>query len=202
MGTVTIGTTAWTIYGTHKGAGSATEYLAASIAPAARTWAGLEDDDEKRTLVSATRVLDEQTWAGQKTVPSQAQQWPRTGVFRKDGTAVDSATVPQEIIDGSYELAALLAEDASILKQTDGASNISSVSTGLGVSMSFFRRDKPGRFPVSVMDLVGQFFPGISGVAANSTSAASQAFGVGDADNPDQVSAFDQDSGYDLERSL
>lgn len=202
MGSVVINAVTYTIYGTHTGAASATEYLNASISQAAKAWAALEADDEKRTLVSATRVLDEQVWAGQKTNPAQAQQWPRTGVFRKDGTAVDSASVPQEIIDGSYELAAALAQDASLLNQSDGSSNISSLSTLGGTSLSFFRRQQTGRFPVAVQDLVGQFLPGAASASASTAGAESQAFGVGDTENPDQVSAFDDGSGYDITGSL
>src|ERR1044072_6408248 len=49
-------------------------------------WEDLGYDDKYKALVTATRTLDRQQWAGSKTDPLQENQWPRTG------TGIDGAT--------------------------------------------------------------------------------------------------------------
>src|SRR5262245_26205603 len=84
---------------------TADRYAIGSFSPQATAWRALTDDERSATIVQATREIDRQLWAGEKTDPDQEHAWPRTGVTRADGTEVDEDTVPQEILDGVCELA-------------------------------------------------------------------------------------------------
>lgn len=150
----------------------------------ALAWSGLSTSEKARALISATRLLDKQCWQGVKTnaSPTQTMQWPRTGVMRADGTTVDPATVPLEIIDGMIELAFDLSQDTSLEGSSSTASNIRRAKAG-SAEVEFFR---PGgafgtagstRFPTEVMEYVGQFMCGFranTGAIATGTGACSQ----------------------------
>jgi len=141
--TVTISGVAYSIYGERDpdaltAQPSAGEYLNASVA-AHTAWAALAADDQSRALVSATRYLDTLPWAGSKTSGAQPLQFPRTGLTRRDGSAVDSATVPDEVVFATYEAAYAVSQDPSVLDGVPGSSgNIKKVEGGPS-SVEFFR---------------------------------------------------------------
>lgn len=194
MGTVTITGVVYTIYGTYSGAGSMTEYAGAQTAPGFVTWralvaaGGASLDDAYRSLVMATLELDRQQWAGAKTSAVQAQQWPRTGVTRADGTAVDSATVPIEIVQACYELAAQFVLDASLADAANANSNLKRAKAG-SAEVEYFRPTVGGRFSTAVQELVGQFLAG--------AGSASGPYVAG----TDVESSFDADDAYPLTRA-
>lgn len=173
--TVTIAGVVYSIYGERDPNGatpqmSAGEYLNADPEWAA-TWTNETPDDQSRALVKATRYLDGKRWAGTQTdtVTPQPLQWPRTGVTRADGTAVDSATVPDEIVFATYLLAAMLAADPEALNQTPAqAANIQYVKAG-SAEVRFQRVLSTGIFPAAVQDLIGQF---LAGAAASGLGGA------------------------------
>jgi hypothetical protein len=189
VGTVTIAGSAYSIYGEHAGADSALVYLTGSFSAAASAWLALLADDQRRTLVAATRWLDSKDWQGAKTVSSQALEWPRTGATYADGSAVPSATVPPEIRDACYELAAQLAIDRDAQERT-GGSPIRSMSAG-GVEYELFRPAEAGgaagEFPPRVLALVSQLMATQPGDATGS-----RATGTGSS------SAFEDEDELDL----
>lgn len=149
------------VYG---GLPAATAYIGARIGDAYETWRGLSTDDQGRTLVSATSYLDRIAWKGTATTPAvggTTLQWPRTGVTRSNGTAVDPNTVPVEITSATFELAALIADDPDIVSQLDSGSNIEKVNAG-GAGVTFFaptsaNDGSASRLPYVVQQLIGQF---------------------------------------------
>jgi len=159
VGEVTIAATVYAVYGEHTGAGSATEYLAGSLTPEAVAWGLAVSDQQKRSLVNAARLLNRQSWQGTKTSSVQPLAWPRTGVTYADGTPVASSAIPQEVIDASYELAALLAAKPGLFSSGSADSNIESVTAG-PVNVSFFSPVAIGRFPTLVQELLAQFLGG------------------------------------------
>ena len=94
-------------------------------------WTDATTSDKEKALIQATRILDEYcTWLGIKTdtTAPQALEWPRIGICY-DGGAIyyeydvsfyeydtfsdgywilDSDTIPQQILDGTCELALVL----------------------------------------------------------------------------------------------
>lgn len=108
-------TPAGTIYGTYA---AAVIYIDGQFGDAYRAWEALDVADRKRALLGATRYLDRQVWGDDY-----------------DTFAARDAIEAFQL--ACYELAALAAEDASVLGATDQSSNISSVGAG-GASVTYF----------------------------------------------------------------
>jgi len=117
MGTVSISGKSFTIYGEQSddsGAPpvSATTYFIGQIN--ATGWDAASTSDRAKALVSATRILDKQLWAGSPTTPGQAQAWPRTGATDLDGNAIGTSVIPDEVVYATYELAGAILTTASV----------------------------------------------------------------------------------------
>lgn len=160
----TVGAASAEVYG---GVTACTAYLSLSSSAGAVAFRALAPDDQARALIDATRYLDAYGWPGAPTTPAvggTTLQWPRTGVYRigTDGTltAVDSTTVPIEIVDAAFEMAAIIAADPSAFSLTDQSSNIQSLRAG-SAGITYFdptsTRDGTARVLPTVVDrLVGR----------------------------------------------
>lgn len=152
MGTVTIGSDTFSVYGTTAGFAS---YANGSWSWSA-TYAAAASNDTKRAHVEASRLLDRQTWDGSLTANGQALAWPRDGV---SGTPPglddppDDGTTPDCIVFACYELALAMLANVSSVAGTSTASNVQSVGAG-AASVSFFYPKTGGRFPERVMELI------------------------------------------------
>ena len=144
--TVTIDTASETIHGTYAGA---VGYVALMYGETYDAWTALTEAQRQRTLVAAVRYLNAQTWADDYDT------------FAKRDAVAAFATA-------EYELAVLIANDASVTAALDSSSNISSVGAG-GASVSFFAPQTVAagtatKLPPVVQRLVGQYL-GSSGVS-------------------------------------
>ncbi len=149
---------------------SADVYLAAK---AGSVWSVGDADERKRCLISAQRDLDAIPWAGTKTVSAQALAWPRAGVTRADGTAVDSTVYPIEIVQAEYELAYVYLTTPKALDQSrGGAGNVKRLKAG-SAEIEYFRPTDPSLLPARVLSLVSQFLG-----AAASAVGLTEAFGT------------------------
>jgi hypothetical protein len=128
-----------TIYGTFAGA---TAYLQTQYGDAYTAWLALAADDQKRTLAAATRFLDRQAW-------------------NEDADTFAERDANEAFQTASYELAALVAEDSTIIAALDQGSNIQSVNAG-GAGVSYFNptsavRGTAPTLPPILMQLVGGY---------------------------------------------
>lgn len=112
---------------------SAASYMAAR----SYAWTGT-DADKTAALIRASQYIDGMSGApiagrvgcrtlfpGQKTDHTQSRLWPRTGaVYRDGGGAVDSGTVPAEIINATYEAARIELATPGYLTPTFTASSL------------------------------------------------------------------------------
>jgi hypothetical protein len=149
-----------TIYGTFN---AAKDYVAVMYGAAYAAWTALTDDQKKQTLIAALRYLEQQAWDAD--------------------TAADFATrdaiaaFPQ----AEYELAVLIADDASMTQNADASSNIRAVGAG-SARVEFFnptsvQSGTASVLPPIVMRLVGQYLAAATvGVGASGQS--------GDCENP------------------
>src|SRR5262245_25196179 len=157
--------------------------------PGSAVWAAGSADYKARSLVTATRLLDRQCWQGEKTSPSQALQWPRTGVVDKYGDEVSSLAVPLLIEEATYELAlAILVDPDGVQADPTSNQNLKKVKAG-SAEVEFFRPELRGRFVTIVEELVGQFLCG----SVNAASL-SQAWGTdseSEFDSADDVAGLD-----------
>lgn len=195
MPTVTISATNYDVYADTT---TATSYVTAMIGGDATSWLAATADDKARTLVSATRMLDRQDWSGTKTDSAQALDWPRTGVVDADGIAVDSATVPDAVVDASIELAVALLANPDLQAAQSGGKSVRRVDAK-GVSVEFFAPESFGRFPTVVQELVGAFLSAnASGVGVPVVSGATSCSTFNrdpDGDGDDDGSEYDLGNG-------
>lgn len=168
----------------------ANNYIGAAFGPTYSAWMVLSDDDKGRTLVSATRYLNELPWQGAPTgvLDSSATTlaWPRTGVLI-DGAPVDSTTIPNDIVQACFELAVLISAKPAVTSLLDQGSNIQSVGGGGAPSVSYFAPTSAARgtaptLPVVVARLVSKYLAtpgdaadGGSGTSGNTCSGYARA---------------------------
>lgn len=159
---------------------NATTYFTGRLG--ADAWTDATNDQKAQALISATRMIDRQRWAGTRSTdfPYSELQWPRDGVTDKYGDAVDGDTLPDDLVTGFYELALALLEDEAVQDTPAGGSNTKRVKAG-SVEVEFFRPTlgAVGRFPQIVQELLSQFLAG----------AAASAGGIVSGD--DRLSYFD-----------
>ena len=193
------------VYG---GLAAANTYLAFAVGAAATAWQALAatPDKQKQCLGAATRMLDGLNWQGLATglvgVDATTLAWPRSSVTDANGNAVDSTSVPTGIVDGCFELAALIANDATVQDQLDAGNNVRSIGGGGAPTIQFFRPTsvQDGNAPVLplvVLRLVGQYLASATAVVTG------QSFGVStDSDSDgDDTSAFDSAYAYTVTRA-
>ncbi len=133
-------------------------------------WAAYGGSTKDRGLIEATRVFERQVWAGSKEVPSQTLAFPRTGLLDKEGEALTGAETLVIIGEAQFEYALVLLADSDALNTRDATgSNVKSVGAG-SAKIVFFKATKGSRFPLTVTDLVGDWFGGSGAVVGGFVS--------------------------------
>lgn len=137
-----------TIHGTYAGS---IAYVAMVSGAAADAWTALTADARKRTLGTAVRYLNAQTWIATAN----------TFALRD---AIVAFTTAQ------YELAILIAADPGVTSNVDSGSNISSVNAG-GAGVTFFnptsaRAGTATRLPPLVQRLVGAYLAASAAISS------------------------------------
>lgn len=190
------------VYG---GLAAAQQYLAFAVSAAGDAFRALATmpDKQKQCLGAATRMLDGLGWQGTANqAGGTTLAWPRANVTDEDGNAVDPATVPTGIVNGCFELAALIAANPTVQDQLDAGSNVASIGGGGAPEIRFFRPTsvQDGNAPVLplvVLRLVGQYLASATAVGVGASYGTS---GDGDSDR-DDTSAFDPAYGYTVTRA-
>ncbi len=147
----------------------------------AADWDSATDDTKNDALVTATSMLDRQEWTGSKTGDPQTLDWPRTGVSDPEGNAVDSATVPQFILDATCELALALIQDLTVQTDADTSSNIKGLKAG-SAEIQYFKGKSGPRFPTIVHELIGFYLGSASAYTAPYYGATEAETGLTDHD--------------------
>lgn len=84
-------------------------------------WAAAVEDNKRIYLVAATRRLDLLRWAGQPTSPSQATEFPRTGLsFR--GESIPDDQIPAALENATIVLAGTIASNPRAADKVTGRS--------------------------------------------------------------------------------
>jgi hypothetical protein len=135
MGTVTIGSDTFDVYGTHALLAS---YAAGSYVHG-DTFTAATTTQQDRALVEATRLLVAQTWL--------------------DTANAVVGTAAAAVIQAAQELALAGLADAAVFTQASASLKVRSVDAK-GVGVEFFSPTAVGRFPVRVMDLISALLDG------------------------------------------
>ena len=132
----------------------ADNYFANERLPLTPPWDDASDPEV--ALIMATRVLNSMAtphktlvirdaqryyltarqWTGAPASTTQKLAWPRTGMFDRNGNAIPSTVIPQELKDAQSELAGQLLGSDTTLDNTITVQGVSSVKAG-SVSVAF-----------------------------------------------------------------
>lgn len=115
-------------------------------------------------LAASTNFFESQVWQGQPTTPAvggTTLSWPRTNVVDEYGNPVDSGSVPDDFVNGVFELAALLSVNPGIIGRVDAGTNIKGVGAG-PARVDYFvptsaQDGSAPLFPPAVQRLVAQY---------------------------------------------
>lgn len=168
MATITIGSVTYTVY---SDISDADDYFNGSTRFS--DWDGLTTDEKGRALVSSTRLLERQTWQGNKTDSGQDLAFPRTGLTDRDGNEVDDSTIPADVIEAS-QLLALFIHLEELNEQTSSTEDLNKRIKAGSVEIEKFRADKDTvkKFPNQIIELIGAF------LASQTIIAGSLSFGT------------------------
>lgn len=154
---VTIGSNSYDVY-----ADQATADIYLEAESSATAWRAALDDIKGRALVSATRLLDRQSWQGEKAEAAQELAWPRSGI-----TDVDETVIPQAIIDATCELASAIVGGYDAANKSSTASDTKRQKAG-SVEIEYFRSFEDGtRLPLPVHELISKWLLGATGITTS-----------------------------------
>lgn len=163
MGTVDIGAEEFTVYSLEDDAlDEADIYFTGSLH--ADTWRSATDDEKARALVTASRLLDRQTWVGDVAVAGQALAWPRSGTGI---TGVEDDAIPTKVVHAAFELALALLDGSAVQTEGNTSQKIESLRAG-SVQITYFRGAEggPNRFPQITHELLFGFLAGSTSALA------------------------------------
>lgn len=163
MGSVTIGSSTYEVYGTTAGLA---EYANGSLTFAATYTAALaaSSSSPARALVEATRMLTLQPWA--------------------DDADADVDTAQTAVVTAAYELALAALADAAVFATTSTDKLVRKVEAG-GAAVEFFAPTIGGRFPSRVMELIGPLLEGATGGTVTTGAYATGVDGLSQFDDAD-----------------
>ena len=70
------------------------------------TWSGASNDLKDQSLLMATRLMDEHiAWTGAASDVIQILNWPRIGMWDRNGNSMDSDSIPNDLRDATAEFA-------------------------------------------------------------------------------------------------
>lgn len=127
-------------------------------------WMSAVDATLEKALLMARRLVDQQDFIGFRTSGDQLLAWPRTGIDN-----VDSATVPQAVIDAQCELAlAFLRDDLTLNDSSRGVRRLREQVGPLVTETEYDGRAPSRLLPDVVAALLRPYFA----AAENSSSVA------------------------------
>lgn len=157
----------------------------------AAEWDAITNSTKDQGLIEATRVLERQTWAGEKETPSQDLAFGRTGLTDNEGVTLTPAETLEVAKEAQFEYAIYLIAKPGALNTRDATgSNIKQVGAG-SAKVAFFKHTKGSRFPLMVTDLIGQWFGGDRGVIGGVVSGNSDCSSFTDSESHGRIRGFD-----------
>ena len=185
MPVITIGTTDYEVYETLI---NAELYFAARLG--SDTWDASDINTKNRTLVTSARLLDRQLWQGVKTVDAQPIDWPRTGVVDAEGNDVETATIPQDILDGYYEMGLALISDVEVTNNSTTGSNIQRLKAGEAEAWFFRPTLEKSRIPFPVLEILGQYLGAAASFSFGFVSGCEETSSFDAEDRPELLKGF------------
>lgn len=121
-------------------------------------WTDNVQPDCEKTIMWATRLMDQLNWRGRVNNFSQSLRWPRLGCVSREGFPVSYTTVPQVIKDACAEWAFyLLTEDRTL--DEGGLVEVGGKVGPITNPSMYVRKSMPD----SVRDMLAPFLTGVQG---------------------------------------
>lgn len=117
-------------------------------------WNGLSTLEQQQIATTATRRLDQESYYGLKTTDAQALQFPRHGIFDRNGSVYSATEIPQNLINAQAELIYfLLQSEDRTLSELDlhDADALTNYSVG-PLNYGFKGKVKANQLPQNVKD--------------------------------------------------
>lgn len=116
----------------------------------ATAWLDLDEDVQIASLIEACRTINATfVWTGSAADDVQVLSWPRIGMYTRNGFAISSTSIPQELKDAQSELARLLTVDDLTTNLPQDQDGLVSVKAG-PVAVKF--RDSTTALSLSLLD--------------------------------------------------
>lgn len=163
IATITISGTAHSVYAITDATSALSDAIAYHNARlGASSWSDASSADKQKAIVTAARMIDRAVWSGTKTVPSQANAFPRDNATCR-GTPVTSGTTPDDIANGQFELALALLEDESVQDKRNTRTDIKRAKAG-SAEVEYFKPNagEETKFPTVVQQLIGCYLASAS----------------------------------------
>jgi hypothetical protein len=105
------------------------------------TWSGASSDEKGQALLMATRLIDEHIdWTGAPSDTVQVLNWPRTGMWDRNGNAMDSDSIPTQLRDATAEFARQVIAADRMADDAVSTKGITNLQAG-PVSLTFSGRE-------------------------------------------------------------
>jgi len=100
-------------------------------------WSGASNDLKDQSLLMATRLLDEHIdWTGAPSDTVQVLNWPRTGMWDRNGNFMDSDSIPGDVRDATAEFARQIIDANRMADDAVSTKGITELKAG-PVSLTF-----------------------------------------------------------------
>ncbi len=132
-------------------------------------WTSASDATKEAAMIWATLLIDSNIlWHGIRATEEQALDWPRYGMYDKDGYSVDSDIVPKQVKDAESELAFLLIVEDRTLSNDPKNAGVKKADVG-SLSLEMSDVYKKAVLSPSVVTYI-QEFGDFAGVGSTSSS--------------------------------
>ena len=135
-------------------------------------WDNFTPTTKGQALVEVTRILERQTYSGEKETPTQALAFGRTGIKDCEGVDLTPAESLEAFKPVQFEYALEVASNPSLINSTSTADNIQRIKSN-STDVSFFFKGKGSRFPSSVQEMLACFLNRSVGIAGSFASGVS-----------------------------
>lgn len=178
VNTITLGGTAFSVYGTHA---DAIAYFQSQLQTTGFNASSFLD--QQKALVEAVKMLERQDWLGTRTDPTTPQplDFPRVGLVDQNGEAIASSLVPLEITMAEYELAHAILKDLALpdsiaagsnTKKTRTRDKVGDLETEAETEYFGSTLGKVGKFPTIVQELTRVYLSGSATLTATATGTS------------------------------
>jgi hypothetical protein len=114
-------------------------------------WEAADEGERERALVTACRRLEVEEYVGCITDSDQALQWPRLGIYDRNGRLLASDTIPAGVQAAQCELALAMLQDPTL----SGGGDLNAFeNVQLGSMNVTPRRSSAGSLPQSIKQML------------------------------------------------